>query len=105
MTERPVDKSLHAGGEVVFAEEICTVHLPLQEGIQAQNRRAPISGAWELLGYVKADVSEAGDRLGTAVAVSADGATVAASAPGDDASLRDPTDNMRSDSGAAWTWR
>jgi hypothetical protein len=42
MPEGPVHKCQHPGGEVVFLEELGTVDLPFEEGVEAENRSAPV---------------------------------------------------------------
>jgi hypothetical protein len=40
--ERPIDQREHAVGEVVLFKELCADHLPLEEGVKVQNRRASV---------------------------------------------------------------
>ena len=44
MTERPIHQREHAVGEVVLLEELRTIDLALEEGIEVENRGATVSG-------------------------------------------------------------
>ncbi len=63
-------------------------------------------GAWQQTAYVKAGNTDPGDQFGHAVALSADGGTLAVSAPGEDSSAVRintlPNDNNAVNAGAAY---
>lgn len=68
------------------------------------------AGTWTQQAYIKASNPEAGDGFGTAVAVSADGNTLAVSAPGEDSDITGVVhgpvadNNLRSGSGAVYVF-
>lgn len=60
---------------------------------------------WAQQAYLKASNTDAGDGFGTAVALAADGATLAAGAPHEaSATAANPADNSRTDAGAAYVF-
>ena len=66
------------------------------------------SGIWVYKSYIKAGNAEAGDRFGSAVALSADGNTLAGSAQNEDSGdtgiSADQTDNTETDAGAVYVY-
>ncbi len=73
-----------------------------ESGLVAVYRR--ISGRWEQTALLKHARANAGDRLGSAIAVTSNGDTVVATAPGDDARIVSG-DGEAADSGALYVFR
>ncbi|MNQ35041.1 hypothetical protein D3C85_485150 [compost metagenome] len=67
-----------------------------------------VNGAWVQQAYVKASNTDAGDNFGMSVALSADGATLAVSAPAEDSSAYGidvgQADNSATDTGAVYVY-
>lgn len=68
--------------------------------------RRSAAGMWSQEAYIKAAVVEASDLFGGVVSLSADGATLAVGAYGEDSGVvNNPSDNSASSSGAAYVFR
>lgn len=77
-------------------------------GCSTSNTLSAATGALQAIGYFKASNTEAGDTFGWTLALSGDGNTLAAGAPGEDSAATgsggSQTDNSAADSGAVYVY-